>query len=249
MLWLHLGIWPDNLGIFYIFLVCACRSVLVHLCPISSFHLCYLPVGTGPASWIVPVSQSPRCRQLFLWVLFMEEMLWKSLSNREPLLLSSALTRRLARVISSSFPIFLFYVRGIHHSSPCAVTQGEMKQLSLFSGFPVPSGINDHTNTSLSLWRWLGHLVLLLAAPHKPSWLLVTEAQSCQEPSKRTVCFKYQTHLKSLSKILEDFAVEDGGAFTGLENEAVPWPDHFLVLVLPRCCLLLQCAILQVTQY
>lgn len=170
MIWLHLGVWPDNFRNFYIFLICPCRSLLVPLCLLPS--LLSACGDSGPASCIVSVSESqlqaavPMGRPAHGGTT-LEESEWQGTSPHPIWIMK----QRLARVISHSFLSFLFYVRGIHHSSPFAVTQGEMNQLPLFSHCPVLSGISDHTITSLSLWRWLGHLG---AAGSTPQAIVVT---------------------------------------------------------------------------
>ena len=218
------------------------------------------------------MSESPRCRHLSVWVLLMEELLWKGLSTMEPLLIPSASQSRdlqgsappvpplfpfiCPRGIHQSpnpqkpagrrcrnlrpenlrlvhlslpspcFPLLQPYLRAvpkqeannIFYSSPCTVSQGEVNQPPLFPGCPVLPGISDHTNTSLSPWRGLGHPTLLLAASHKPSlWLPVTATQCCQDKShpKDWLCLEYQTRLESRAKISEHFLVEGGGAFIG----------------------------------
>lgn len=193
MFWLHLGVWPGNLGNFYIFLVCPCRSLLVPLCPISSFHLSYLLVGTLDLPLILcqclRVPAAGNCSY--------GSCLWRKCSGRVQVTgnLSSSHLHYKADLQGSSpqLPSFLFYVREkstIHHA-----VQWPKERWTSFPCCQVAQCFLGSVTTQIPLWRRLGHVALLLAAPHKPLLLLKLGAVKIRA-IERTVCFKYQNPEK-----------------------------------------------------
>lgn len=233
MFWLHLGIWPDNLGNFDIFLVCPCRSVLVPLCPISTFHLCYLLVGTLDLPLVlcqclrVPAAGNSSYGSCS----------WKKCSGRVWVTgkLSSSHLHYKTDLQGSSPPASPSFSFMSEESTIHPPVQWPKERWSSFPCFQVAQCFLGSVTTQthlcppgdgLSTWPccWQHHpshccdcLLLTLRAvkSHQKDCLL----QVPDSPEKSPQDFGRLT-------------VENGGAFTGLENEAVPWPEHFLVLML-----------------